>query len=334
MSVFGTAAIKTTTRSSKSDGEALMRYSKSREVLSMSADLTQVPGLLAQSRARLVRSSAFVGEWRLAPITLAGINGLVLMTYAWALSAFELSAVSVPALLAIYGASMLSSIAGFAFSAICGALLFHLLSDPPVVIVQIMIVCSITIQLLSVLVLRDALNWRALPPFLVGGVLSIPAGVFLLLHIHQRAYAIVMGLALFFYGTFMLYRRPIKIDWGGAWADGAAGLLGGITGGFAGFPGALVTIWCGMKGWDKSRQRGVYQPFILIMQTLTLAVIYFMRGAGAGAGAGLDSTAYFYVPAALLGTWCGLAFFRRLSNRQFTTVVNLLLIASGLGLAV
>ncbi len=36
-----------------------------------------------------------------------------------------------------------------------------------------------------------------------------------------------------------------------------------ITGGLAGFPGAFVTIWCGLKGWDKAHQRGVYQPFIL-----------------------------------------------------------------------
>ena len=39
-------------------------------------------------------------------------------------------------------ASVISSIAGFAFSAICGAMLFHLAGDR-VQIVQIMIVCSI-----------------------------------------------------------------------------------------------------------------------------------------------------------------------------------------------
>jgi hypothetical protein len=41
-----------------------------------------------------------------------------------------------------------------------------------------------------------------------------------------------------------------------------------------------------------------------------------------------------FVPVALLGTWFGLAIFRRLSDRTFTLAVNLLLLASGFGLLV
>jgi len=59
-----------------------------------------------------------------------------------------------------------------------------------------------------------------------------------------------------------------------AWAwNVAAGAAGGITGGLAAFPGAFVTVWCGLKGWTKSHRRGVYQPFILAMQILAVAVI-------------------------------------------------------------
>ena len=39
-------------------------------------------------------------------------------------------------------------------------------------------------------------------------------------------------------------------------------------------------------------------------------------------------------PAALLGAWLGLRIFKRLSDRQFELAVNLLLIASGVGLIV
>jgi uncharacterized protein len=283
-------------------------------------------------RARLEQLRA-AQQSLVTPIALACASALALMGYARALPGFGVSSVGMAALLAIFAASMLSSIAGFAFSAICGALLFHLMSEPPVLIVQIMIVCSIAIQLTSVLALRGAVDWRALPPFLAGGIVSIPVGVFLLLHIHQGTYPAVMGVALVAYGTFMLLRRPVVVARGGAFADGIAGLLGGITGGFAGFPGALVTIWCGLKGWDKTRQRGVYQPFILIMQVLTLVAIHIMRAGTPGQGGGLDASVALYVPAALLGTWCGLTLFHRLSNRQFGIAVNLLLIIAGLGLA-
>ncbi len=46
-------------------------------------------------------------------------------------------------------ASTVSSIIGFAFSALCGALLFHVI-DNPVYAVQVMIVCSIAIQIYCV----------------------------------------------------------------------------------------------------------------------------------------------------------------------------------------
>jgi hypothetical protein len=38
------------------------------------------------------------------------------------------------------------------------------------------------------------------------------------------------------------------------------------------------------------------------------------------------------VPGALLGTWCGIAIFRRLTDLQFPRFVNLMLIVSGVGL--
>ena len=41
-----------------------------------------------------------------------------------------------------------------------------------------------------------------------------------------------------------------------------------------------------------------------------------------------------FIPAALLGAWFGLRIFKRLSDRQFERAVNLLLIASGVGLIV
>jgi len=79
---------------------------------------------------------------------------------------------------AVFAASTVSSIAGFAFSALCGALLFHLM-DSPVYAVQVMIVCSIAIQLLSVATLRRSIDWRSLPAYLAGGILGVPAGVYL-----------------------------------------------------------------------------------------------------------------------------------------------------------
>ena len=182
------------------------------------------------------------------------------------------------ALVAVFAASTVSSIAGFAFSALCGALLFHLM-DSPVYVVHVMIICSIAIQMLSVAALWRAIDWRSLRIFLIGGFIGVPAGVYLLLHLPTGTYRDVIGGLLIVYGGYLLLRWPIRDFRMGPLSDACAGFLGGITGGLAGFPGASVTIWCGLKGWDKARQRGVYQPFILSMQPVTLIAIYLMRPA-------------------------------------------------------
>jgi uncharacterized protein len=225
-------------------------------------------------------------------------------------------------------ASLLSSIAGFAFSAICGAMLFHL-SDDPVQVVQVMVMCSIANQIAMTWAARRDIIWRELVVYLAGGAVGLAGGVWLLLNTDHARYAPALGLFLLGYGLYMLLRKPLVIRRQHAALDFVTGLLGGITGGAAGFPGAFVTIWCSMKGWDKARQRAVFQPFILIMQALTLMIISLIHRRSTG-GLGFDPTDLLFIPASLFGTSVGLALYRRLSDGQFARAVNILLIASGL----
>lgn len=227
-------------------------------------------------------------------------------------------------------ASTVSSIAGFAFSALCGALLFHVMKSP-VYAVQVMIICSMAIQSLSVATLWRSIDWRSLPIFVAGGVLGVPAGVYLLLHLQSGSYKDIIGALIIGYGGYVLLRCPTPTLRTGPLSDVCAGFLGGITGGLAGFPGAFVTIWCGMKGWDKTRQRGVYQPFILSMQPIALLAINLMRPWSLSTTQ-LDWRIVAFVPAALLGAWFGLRIFAKLTNQQFQIAVSVLLVASGVGL--
>jgi len=264
---------------------------------------------------------------------LAAIAGSIAVIICYALTLSEAGwPASIPVLFAILFAATLSSIAGFAFSAICGVMLLSMISDP-VHVVEIMMVCSIAIQSFSVGVLWRHIEWRLLTAFLIGGVFGLPVGVELLLNLRHHGFREVIGLLLIAYATYAIFKRPIVIKSGGKLADGVAGFLGGITGGLAGFPGATVTIWCGLRGWDKQRQRGIYQPFILIMQIAALVLIQVLSTSRAH-GHGLDLASIEFVPAALLGTWFGLGIFRQMSDRSFVLTVNVLLLASGLGLLI
>ena len=230
-------------------------------------------------------------------------------------------------MIAILLASILSSIAGFAFSAICGAMLFHLTKDS-VQMVQIMITCSIANQAAMTWACRHDIDWDALKVYLAGGCIGLAVGIWILLNTDHTLYTHGLGFLLLVYGAYMLFRKPIVIRSQHAAFDFGTGLLGGVTGGAAGFPSAFVAIWCGMKGWNKSRQRAVCQPFILIMQVLALLGISLARLSTAG-GIGFDFTNLLFIPASLLGTSLGLAFYKRLSDNQFARAVNILLIVSG-----
>ena len=251
----------------------------------------------------LVAAAKLTGESAYQPLAIAGIIAL---------------------------AAMFSSIAGFAFAAFAGALMFHVVDDP-VRAIQIMIVASIATQLAGVAGIRHAIDWRATFPFLLGGAATLLPGVYLLFNMAPQIYLRAIGLLLSVYGLAMLLRPPIVIELHprhGRLADMFVGSLGGIMAPLAAFPGAFVPIWCDMRGWDKERQRGTYQPYILIMQVASLGLIQLMQGARGG-----DATLLLYALPAIVGTQFGVRVFRRLSNAQFRLVLNLCIICSGFSLA-
>lgn len=231
-------------------------------------------------------------------------------------------------MIAIFLASTLSSIAGFAFSAICGGMLFHLTKDP-VQVVQVMITCSIANQIAMTWAGRHNIDWRTLWVYLTGGCFGVMAGVWVLLYTDHVLYTEGLGLFLMANGTYMLLRKPIVIRRQHAAFDFGVSVLSGVAGGAAGFPSALVTIWCSMKGWSKENQRAVVQPFILIMQIIALSIICLARSPQAG-NVGFALTNLLFIPASLFGTAIGLALYERLSDIQFARAVNVLLIVSGL----
>jgi hypothetical protein len=58
---------------------------------------------------------------------------------------------------AVFAAALLSSLAGFAFSSLCGATLFQFRHDT-IAVVQIMLACSLANQSLSVWMLRSNID--------------------------------------------------------------------------------------------------------------------------------------------------------------------------------
>jgi len=251
------------------------------------------------------------------------------LAYAALLQASEPPLHPLAIITALMASACLSSIVGFAFSAIAGVVLYQVVASP-LEAVRIMLWCSIAIQLYSVTRLWKAIRWAELIPFLAGGMLTVVPFCWLVLRLSPRYYLAGIGLLISVYGAYLMMRKPVTFSpsaRAGRYLDLATGALGGITGPFAAFPGAAITIWCSLRGWDKLHQRAIFQPYILIMQILTLAVLSIL-GSKSSFHA---SNALFAIPA-LLGCHLGLMLFERLSNHQFNRLVQGLLILSGVSM--
>lgn len=124
-----------------------------------------------------------------AALAVAGFAALA----ARALEVSALGAVS------IFAAATLSSIGGFAFSALCAPLLAQL-DMAPVRMVQTMALCSVAIQGWSVWMSRRDIDLAALAPLLAGGLCALPAGVSVLTQLPAGGYATPVGVLAAGYG--------------------------------------------------------------------------------------------------------------------------------------
>jgi uncharacterized membrane protein YfcA len=257
--------------------------------------------------------------WRTDLIAVAGKAALI----AAAVCLYVALARPDHAAIVVFVSATLSSIAGFAFSAISGPTLLHVTGDP-VKAVHIMLVASVALQSYSVWALRKSIKLRELLPYFAGGISTVVPGIYLLLHTPTAIYLLALGAFLTVYASYMLVRPTFRLRRNSLAGRILVGALGGITGATAAFPGAFVTIWCGAQGWDKYQQRAIYQPFILGMQLVTLAV---MACASPTDVARLELVQY--IAPAMLGSYLGLWGFSKLSTAQFNKVVSGLLLVSG-----
>jgi uncharacterized membrane protein YfcA len=228
----------------------------------------------------------------------------------------------------VFAGAVVSGFAGFAFSAVAGIVLLHLF--PPAQAVPLMMMCSIAVQSISLVTLRDSMRWRDSLPYLIGGAAGIPPALYLLQHGDPYLLRAGFGLFIAAYAAFTLMcpsmsalaareRRSLAA---------AVGFAGGFVGGFTAMPGAIPTIWCNLRGISKKDQRGLVQPYITIMQGFAIALLL-------ANGRCSPATVYellFSLPALAAGTAVGIFLFSKASPETYRRLVLMVLVAGGVAL--
>jgi uncharacterized membrane protein YfcA len=230
----------------------------------------------------------------------------------------------------IFAGAIVSGLVGFAFSAVAGVVLLHIL--PPIEAVPLMMACSIVTQVASLIALRGAVQWRCSPLLMVSGLFGVVPALYLLSHIEAGAFRIGFGIFLAGYAALMLF-RPIAAAKPGnpSWLRYAiVGFGGGLVGGLTAMPGALPTIWCDLRGMAKDQQRAVVQPYIVVLQLFALALLLAQDTFTHQALVNLTCS----LPALIAGVALGIMMFRRISNTGFRSAVLVVLFFAGVLLTV
>jgi hypothetical protein len=225
-------------------------------------------------------------------------------------------------------AALVSGLAGFAFALVASGFLMQV--HRPVDATALVLALSFVSQMISIARLGIQTQWRKLAPFVAGGLVGLPIGLYLVTRTPVGPLRLGLGVFLIGYPLAVValgHPRPLR--WGPVWADALAGFTGGVLGSLAGFSGALTTIWISLKDWTIAEQRGVYAPYFVAMQLagIPLLLPYVDRAV-------LVRDLTISTPGVIVGTLIGAALFKRASVAQFRIVVLILLFASGAALII
>jgi len=217
---------------------------------------------------------------------------------------------------------------GFAFGLAASSIWLHRID--PLHSAILITGCGVLLHTTTIWQQRRHVEISRLWPFIVGGIAGIPVGIAFLAHTNADALKIALGVILTVFGVYALIapRLPMFTA-GGRAADGVIGFVGGVLGGLGGYSGVLPTIWTQLRGWPKETARAVYQPFVIVMQAVTIVGLILVA---------FDRIGFILLVAALppsfVGTWIGWQLYGRLDDRRFRQALAALLIGSGLTLVV
>ena len=230
-------------------------------------------------------------------------------------------------LIATFAGALVAGLSGFAFGLVAASIWLYILT--PLETATLITAFGLMVHGYSVWRLRHAVDWGKLWPFVGGAAIGVPVGVYVLTWANPAHIRAGVGVLLVVFSLYSLFRPAVKpIAAGGKAADAGVGFLNGVLAGITGLAAVLVTIWCGLRGWPKDRQRAIFQPVavaIFIMSALWLSA----RGVVTAETGWLILLG---LPALLAGTWLGIQLYGKFDEAMFRKVVLVLLLVSGIAL--
>src|SRR5690349_3664766 len=107
-------------------------------------------------------------------------------------------------LVAAFAGGLVSGVSGFAMGLVVSGVWLHIIT--PGQNALLIVLCGLVTQGSGIWRVRNAIDWRRVLPFIVGGAIGVPAGTALLNAVDQTTLRVTMGVLLILYSTYMLAR--------------------------------------------------------------------------------------------------------------------------------
>ena len=229
-------------------------------------------------------------------------------------------------LLATFLGGFTSGLTGFAAGLVVSGVWLHIIT--PLQTAVLIAAYGMVNQAYGIWKVRNALQWRRILPFVIGGAVGVPLGAYLVTYLNPVYVRVGVGVLLIVYSIYNLTRPAIAPIKSNPALDTGIGVMNGLLGGLTGLGGVISTIWVQLGGGTKDAQRAIFQPVMFstfVMSAVALGV----------AGAYTVATVKLYLlalPVLSAGVWCGVHLYGRLDDLAFRRVILILLLASGLSL--
>jgi uncharacterized membrane protein YfcA len=232
--------------------------------------------------------------------------------------------------LILFGAlagGFVSGLAGFGTALMALGIWLYVL--PPSLAVPLVLICSVVAQSSTLPSMWRSFDFTLVWPFIIGGLIGVPVGTVLIHHADPTTFKLGFGVFLLIFPAILFFtRKPMKIKFGGKIADAGIGFAGGVLGSLAGLSGPLPILWASVRGWSKAERRGIFQTF---NWTILFVALCMQAATGLVAGKVLW-LALLAFPATVIGATLGARIYHALNDRNFSDLVLVLLLISGMSL--
>ncbi|MCK5310352.1 MAG: sulfite exporter TauE/SafE family protein [Thermoplasmata archaeon] len=229
-------------------------------------------------------------------------------------------------------AGLVQGLAGFGFSQFALPLLVLVMISQE--LIPMMVVLSLFLNLFLVYELRKDIQLKRIWPLMLGGILGIPIGTYLLLIADTGIMKLLIGLVIIIFGLAQLFeiRKTVKNE---KLAMGPIGFAGGILNGSVSMSGPPLIIFFSNQKMGKQEFRANLIAFFMFINLVTLPVFLF---------AGLLTSEIITIsgillPGLIVGAFIGSRLALKIDEARFKKMTTLLIIfmgclslASGLGL--